>query len=152
LKDCEATPGFAIRFNKPIVNGAGPDIAFFEFQTAINPAGGDPFHVIPIGMNPSQHPVTIKVYDLDMRSPDALYIAPFHEYKMGRTIEKLIDLEEMECKGRLSSLTFKAVCAGIDLSDMGYAVGDSVQELFFQDASEDSNSVDPVMICGFPKK
>jgi hypothetical protein len=35
---------------------------------------------------------------------------------------------------------------------MGYAIGDSVQELFFQDANEDSNTVDPVMICGFPKE
>jgi hypothetical protein len=152
LEDCEAIPGFAMRFNEPVVNGAGPDIAFFEFQTAINPTGGDPFHVIPIGMHPSLRPVTKTVYDLDMRSPEALYIAPFHEYKMGRTIETLIDLEETECKARLCSLTFKAVCVGIDLSDMGYAIGDSVQELFFQDASEDSNSVDPVMICGFPEE
>jgi hypothetical protein len=152
LKDCEVIPGFAIHFNEPVVNGAGPDIAFFEFQAAINPAVGDPFHVIPIGTNPSLRSVTIKNYDLNMRSPEALYITPFHEYKMGRTIETLVDLEETDCKGRLTSFTFKAVCVGIDLSDMGYAIGDSVQELFFQDANEDSNTVDPVMICGFPKE
>lgn len=150
LKDCEEAPGFTVRFTEPVVNEAGPDIVFFEFQTAINPAVGDPFHVIPIGMNASLRPVTIMNYDLNMRSPEALNLAPFYEYKMGKPIERLIDLEKVECKGRLSNLTFKAICVGIDLSEMGYANGDSVQELFFQDANEDSNTVDPVMICGFP--
>lgn len=87
-----------------------------------------------------------------MRSPEAFNLAPFYEYKMGRPIETLTDLEQAECKGRLCSLTFKAICAGTDLSDMGYAIGDSVQKLFFQEANEDSNTVDPVMICGFPKE
>jgi hypothetical protein len=152
LKDCESAPGFAVHFTEPVVNGPGPDIVFFEIQTAINPAVGDSFHVIPIGVSPTLRPVTIKNYDLNMRSPEALNISQFYEYKMGKPIETLIDLERTECKGRLSGLTFKAVCTGIDLSNMGYSIGDAVQELFFQDANEDSNTVDPVMICGLPQE
>ncbi len=48
-------------------------------------------------------------------------------------------------------LGFRAVVVGIDLSDQGLAQGESLEELFFQDAAEDVHIVDSVFIGGLPK-
>ena len=46
---------------------------------------------------------------------------------------------------------FHVIAAGIDLSDLGYAQGEAVSELFIQHASPDLKvKVDPVFIAGLP--
>jgi hypothetical protein len=45
---------------------------------------------------------------------------------------------------------FHALAVGIDLSDLGYADGDRVEGLFFQDCNGTGLVVDPVLIAGLP--
>ncbi|MFT5127250.1 MAG: hypothetical protein ACI8W8_000851, partial [Rhodothermales bacterium] len=50
----------------------------------------------------------------------------------------------------LMRLEFQILATGIDLSDLGYAEGETVTELFIQDANDDGHHIDPVFIGGLP--
>jgi hypothetical protein len=47
-------------------------------------------------------------------------------------------------------IKFRGLAVGIDLSDLGYTAGETVEGLFFQDALDDKHYVDPVFIGGLP--
>ena len=47
-------------------------------------------------------------------------------------------------------MTSKLLAVGIDLSDLGYPEGATVDGIFIQDVLDDGNQVDPVFIAGLP--
>ncbi len=146
------TPGFAIRFRTPVVNGPGPDVVFFEVQTLSNPPAGDGFHVSPMRFIDNRRTLTVKSYDLAMFSREAKPLAPFSIYALSKPVNTLAELQAKEYLPPRYLSGFRLLATGIDLSEMGFRPNEKVQELFFQDSSDDGqNYVDPVFIAGLPK-
>lgn len=149
--DVLGTPGFAVRFQQPVVNSAGPDVVLFELQLIVHPESGDPFHVSPLRFGDNLRSHTIRSYDIDLSSPDAQMLAGFRLYKFDDSIRSLDRLLQATHNGGSEHLVrAKAIVASIDLSDLGYAPGTAVEGLFFQDALDDENLLDPVFIAGLP--
>lgn len=48
------------------------------------------------------------------------------------------------------SIKFLGLTVGINLSDLGYSAGETVEGLFIQDTLDDGHRVDPVFIAGLP--
>ena len=145
------TPGFAVRFNEPVVNGAGPDVVFFELQCKTNPIDGDAFHVSPLEFSESSRAHTVRSYDLTLASREALPLSTFSLYRFTNPVNVIAELNSWECESSPVSLSFQAIAVGIDLSDLGFAIGESADGLFFQDAADDEKCiVDPVFIGGLP--
>lgn len=154
LTDAEGqgTPGMAVRFRSPVVNGPGPDVVFFELQTALNPPDGDAFHVSPLEFRPGRRSLTVSAYDLTMTSPEALKLAGFYPYRFPTPVVGLADLESADCLRTARLARFQALAVGIDLSDLGFHDGERVEGLFFQDAEDNDSRVDPVFIAGLPER
>ncbi len=144
------TPGFAVRFRTPIVNGPGPDVVFFELQTFSNPLNGDAYHVSPLEFGPGRKSLTVGTYDLTMNSPEALRLARFSLYRYSQSISSLDELLTASSVRAAPGTRFHALAVGIDLSNLGFAEGEQVEGLFFQDANDDEHRVDPVFIGGLP--
>lgn len=145
------TPGFAVRFRQPVVNRPGPDLILMEVQTFSNPLDGDAFHVSPLKFAPGRKSHTIRRYDLTMNSPEALRLAPFSLYRYSQPIASLEQLHTATHVRANAGPRFHLLAVGIDLSDLGFAEGEQVEGLFFQDAEDDIHRVDPVFIAGFPE-
>ena len=92
------TPGLAVRFREPVVNGPGPDVVFFELQTALNPPDGDAFHVSPLRFGAGRRSLTVLAYDLTMTSPEALRLSPFDLYRSGGPVGSRAALEAADCE------------------------------------------------------
>ncbi len=144
------TPGMAVRFKSPVFNGPGADVVFFDLQTFGNPPDGDAFHVSPLQFKEGLKSHTIRLYDLTMESPAALDLAGFRIHMFEEPVKSLAMLESADCASRFAGMKFRGLVVGIDLSDLGYKDGESVEGLFFQDALDDKHNVDPVFIAGLP--
>lgn len=149
--DRPGTPGFAVRFRRPVVNRPGPDVILMEVQTFSNPLDGDAFHVSPLKFAPGRKSHTIRRYDLTMNSPEALRLASFSLYRYSQPIASLEELHTATHVRANAGPRFHLLAVGIDLSDLGFAEGEQVEGLFFQDAEDDAHRVDPVFIAGFPE-
>lgn len=144
------TPGFAVTFASPVVNGPGPDVLLMELQTISNPPQGDAFHVSPLSFAGGRKSHTVTNYDLALTSPEAHKLARFQLFRFDVPVHSLEELEREDALGTPSGLNFRALAVGIDLSDLGFAEGETVTGLFFQDAEDDLHVVDPVILCGLP--
>ncbi|MFI4875299.1 MAG: hypothetical protein ACIALR_08175, partial [Blastopirellula sp. JB062] len=146
------TPGMAIRFDRPVRNGPGDDVIFFEVQMFSNPLEGDGFHVSPLKFGPGLRSHTIQTYDLTLESPGAHQVHPFFHYNFDERPRSLHELQSFNCDSELvvPATKFHAIAVGIDLSDLGYPEGAYVEGLFFQDDLLDKHIVDPVYIAGLP--
>lgn len=152
LEGDEGTPGMAIRFDRPVVNGSGPDVLFFDLQAFGNPPDGDAFHVSPLKFRDGLKSYTVQKYDLTMESPEAKVLTNFHVHFFENKARSLADLDSLKISSRRQRIPFRGLAVGIDLSDLGYASGEIVEGLFFQDALDDGNFVDPVFIAGLPEE
>lgn len=148
--DESATPGMAVRFAQPVQNGPGADIVLFDLQTYSNPPEGDAFHVSPLAFDGDLRSHTIHAYDLTMESPHALELTKFYVYVFEETPGSLGTVLSAECAPMPQAVRFRALAVGIDLSDLGYPIGATVEGLFLQDALTDEHVIDPVFIGGFP--
>ncbi|HCS54420.1 FecR domain-containing protein [Rubinisphaera sp.] len=146
------TPGMAIRFQFPVMNMPGPDIVFFDLQTLGNPPDGDAFHVSPLKFKEGLKSHTIRIYDLTLESPAALELQRFQIHIFEEHVKSLEMLETASCASRFAGTKFRGLAVGIDLSDLGYENGESVDGLFIQDAKDDGHNVDPVFIGGLPSQ
>lgn len=151
LEGPTSTPGFAIQFERPVTNGPGADVVFFDLQTFANPADGDAFHVSPLRFRDGLKSHTIRRYDLTMESPEVQELTKFHVHFYAQTASSIKMLSDLESVSRQQAIRFRALAVGIDLSWLGYADGETVTGLFFQDASDDNHMVDPVFIGGLPE-
>jgi len=145
------TPGMAIRFNRPVTNGPGADVVLFELQMFSNPLSGDAFHVSPLEFRDGLHSHTVTSYDLTLESPEALQVATLYLQKFEQVPRSLSELKSFSSTSVVQAVKFHAIAVGIDLSDLGYPEGASVDGLFFQDALNDDDVVDPTFIAGFPE-
>lgn len=148
--DPALTPGFAIRFRQPVTNAPGPDVVLFEIQNAVKMPQGDAFHVGPLRWQDRLRCRTITQFDLMLTSSAALPVSERHLFLTQAPILALGDLEAAPTLSSPSKLRFSALAVAIDLSDLGYAAGDQVDGLFFQDAMDDTNHFDPMVIIGLP--
>ena len=144
------TSGMAVEFDFPVINGPGPEIVLFELQTLSNPPSGDAFHVSPLKFAPGLRSHTIKNYDLRLESPESLRVSQFHLYRFGRSVSSLDQLMHLQEEQQSVRIGFRVIAVGIDLSDLGYQLGEKVTGLFIQDSAEDDAIVDPVFIGGLP--
>ncbi len=145
------TPGLAIRFRSPVVNGPGPDIVLFDLHIIVHAVHGDQFHVSPLEFKAGLRSHTIRKFDINLSSAEALLIDPFKLYIFKDVVNSLDQLKTTENNGgMLHTVRAKALATGIDLSDLGYREGEKVSELFLQDAMVKGGHLDPVFIAGFP--
>jgi len=148
-----APPGLGIRFRSPVINHPGPDVVLFEIQSFGNPVEGDAFHVYPVSDRSDLKSFTVRQFDLTVNSPTVRKVAPLWSHRSQQIAGSLEELRTLETPIVIDvgHSHFQVIAVGIDLSDLGYADGESVEELFFQHASEsDGDKVDPVMIVGLP--
>lgn len=143
------TPGMTLRFHEPVKNSIGPDLVIFDEQTAIHPLEGDAFHLRPLKMRAGMRPVTVRRFDIGMLSPEAKPMMAFDLLKTDRVAVSLDELFEMPTTPSFVSLNYRVLGTCVDLSSMGVPLGESIQELFLQDALNDEFRIDPVMIAGF---
>ncbi|WDI43899.1 FecR domain-containing protein [Bremerella sp. P1] len=147
----QRTPGLAVRFHEPIVNGPGPDIVLFDLHVVVHPEDGDPFHVSPTHFEPGLKSHTIRQYDISLVDHGSHQLSSFRLYGFDRRIRSVDELCQSNHNGGVPhAVPAKVIAAGIDLSDLGYPEGAEVRELFIQDAMDDDNYIDPVFIGGFP--
>ena len=144
------TQGMAFRFDRPVVNSAGPDVVLFEIQSAVYPPPGDAFHISPLQFAPGLRSHTIRRFDITMASAEAQPVALFAVGSMAKTSSNLDELRRQKILTSRQTMQFRALAVGIDLSDLGYPAGASVEGLFLQDAGDDKHYVDPVWIGGLP--
>lgn len=144
------TPGMALRFVRPLTNDAGPDLVVFDFQPVIQPEYGDPFHVSPLRFEGALHSHTVVRFDMATFSPEAQVIAGFRLNGFERPVTALSQLRSIPFKGSNFTVTCKLLAVGVDLSDLGYAPGATVDGIFIQDVLDDGNQIDPVFIGGLP--
>lgn len=148
------TPGFAVRFRTPVVNSPGPDVVLFDVQLIIDREKGDPFHVSPLHFAPGLKSHTIMDYDIDLLSAEARTLAGVRTYQFGTAIHALGELKRgRHNAGHETSVRTKALAVGIDLSNLGYRLGEAAEGLFFQAMPTERHPravVDPVFIAGLP--
>ena len=148
------TPGFAVRFHVPVVNAAGPDVVLFDVHLIIHREKGDPFLVSPLHFAPGLRTDTIQDWDIDLLSSEARTLAGVRVAQFSTPIHALSDLlKGQHNSGRQTSVRTKALAVGIDLSDLGYKLGETVEGLFFQAMPTErypAAVIDPVFIAGLP--
>lgn len=144
------TPGLAVRFDRPVQNGPGDDVVLFEIQMFSNPLSGDAFHVSPLKFASGLKSHTVTRFDLTLESPEAFPLQTLHLQKFEQLPRSLDELQTFACTPVVQAVKFRAIAVGIDLSDLGYAEGAPVDGLFFQDAMNDEDVVDPTFIAGLP--
>jgi len=93
---------------------------------------------------------SIRKYDLTMVSPESQNLSGFHIHMFDKPVDSLEMLKTAPSTPRFAGLKFSGLAVGIDLSDLGYAPGEAVEGLLFQDAHDDNHVVDPVYIGGLP--
>jgi ferric-dicitrate binding protein FerR (iron transport regulator) len=148
------TPGMAVRFHRPVVNAPGPDVVLFEYQPVIQPENGDPFHASPLRFAPGLRTKTVLRWDLTIWSPEALPLSGFRLNSFTTAPGSLSAYESAPVKRGVDfNVPSKGLAVALDLSDLGYAPGDAVEGLFFQDfpdAGAPGHQVDFTFIGGLP--
>lgn len=149
------TPGMAIRFREPVVNDAGPDIVLFDLQVIVHTTTGDAFYVTPLPFTSKRKTHRIDQFDIDLASPEAKPLGKFWLHLFNKNQQAGIgSRSELETAsgngGNRHIVGAKALAVGIDLSDLGFAEGETVEGLFIQDAQDNADVIDPVFIAGFP--
>lgn len=149
------TPGMAVRFRRPVVNGPGPDVVLFEYQPVIQPEHGDPFHVGPLRFAPGLRAKTVLRWDLTIYSPEALTLSGFRLNSFTTPPTSLSAYEAAAVKKGVDfNVLSKGLALALDLSDLGYAAGAAVEGLYFQDCPEGgapNHQVDLTFIAGLPE-
>ncbi|QDU60141.1 FecR protein [Planctomycetes bacterium Pan216] len=147
----EGTPGMNLVFERPVINGPGPDIVLFDAQSIAHSLDGDVFHLYPETDAPGARAITVESYDIDGHSADAqvlsgcrlLHSSPDHA-EDGSPIPLFGPTPIVH---RIPSRVFGV---GIDLDDMDIPRGEAITGLFLQDAVDDHDRLDPVVIVGLP--
>jgi hypothetical protein len=143
--------GVQLSFAEPLVNGPGPELVVFDLHLIAHPPEGDPFVVTPADGMPHLHPFMVSRYDLDLTSENAKRITNFRLlWYSGPDVKEHGPLP-IPKMGIIDPIPAKALAVSIDLSDLGYKPGESANRLIIQDAGDDENRVDPVVIVALPK-
>ena len=151
LAGAEATPGLAIAFEHPVVNMAGGDVVLFELQTRANsPLAGDPIRIAPLEWRDGLHAIVVDAYDIQFDHPKAKDLRPFELLTAAEPPSSLDALQRGALHRGGASSGFKALAVAIDLTDLGYADGEEVSQIFLQNVAPGEPAVDPVCVAGLP--
>jgi len=143
-------PVLAVNFMPPVVNGPGPDVLVFDLQLLVYPKTGDALRVVS-GDPGRTGLLEINQFDVDLASPYALDLVPHKTFKTRSRITGIEDLITGDFQhGRQTHVNAKALVTGIDLSDVGYLPGESMERLVFLETG-DRYGIDPVLIVGLPE-
>lgn len=149
----EDEPVFEIEFVTPVVNGPGPDILLFDLHLLVQDERGNIVRVASGDPSREKRILTIDRFDIDLVSPYALDLFPHKTYRSFEAVESVQDLITNRFEhGKQTHIDAKALVAGIDLSDLGYAPGESLRNLVILDAPPGEDQVDPVLIVGLPEE
>ncbi|MEW4564480.1 hypothetical protein AB1K70_18210 [Bremerella sp. JC770] len=145
-----ARPGkdisMVVEFGEPIVNAPGPDLVIFDLQLLVYDPNGDKL-VLRSGDERSDRPeLTIEQFDIGLNSPYALDLYPHCTYRSQELTRSVDDLKEHDfMHGLQVNIDARALAVAIDLSDLGYDEGESMQQLEFLSGT---GGIDPVLIVG----
>jgi Hydrazine synthase alpha subunit middle domain len=152
LSGPDATPGFAVAFERAVQNLPGDDVVLFELQAGQNsPLAGDPIRVAPLEFREGLHAISISAYDIQFENPRAVEAGSFDLLAAPGPVTSLDALTGSPLSRSRVNMTFKALAVGIDLSDLGYAPNVEISGLFLQNTRPGEPAVDPVCIAGLPR-
>lgn len=147
----DGTPGMNLVFDQPIINGPGPDLIIFDAQSIAHSLEGDVFHLYPQTDHPAARPMTVRKYDIDGHSAEAQIMTGCRLTQLSPNFANdgapLPIVERSQLVHQVPSRLF---AIGIDLDDMQIPPGASITGLFLQDAQDDADRIDPVVIVGLP--
>tara|TARA_R110002095_G_scaffold181477_3_gene158781 strand:+ start:3924 stop:5573 length:1650 start_codon:yes stop_codon:yes gene_type:complete len=147
----DGTPGMNIVFDQPIINSPGPDIIIFDAQSIAHSLEGDAFHLYPQTDYSDAQPVTIRKYDIDGYSAYAQFMTGC---RLTHVSPEFADdgtpLPKFGRSQLINKVPSRLFAIGVDLDDMHIPPGASITGLFLQDAQDDKNCIDPVVIIGLP--
>ncbi|QDT66806.1 FecR domain-containing protein [Calycomorphotria hydatis] len=147
----DGTPGINIVFSEPVVNSPGPDIVLFDAQSVVQSLEGDPFHLYPVTDLPGATPITVSEYDINGHSAEVRLMTGCRLSYFGDSYaEDGTPLPNMKRSQLVNKIPSHMFAVGIDLDDMNIPQGESVSGVFLQDAMDDENFIDPVVIVGLP--
>lgn len=145
------TPGMNIIFDQPIINSPGPDIILFDAQSIAHSLEGDKFHLYPQTDHPDAQPITLGKYDIDGYSADAQFMTACRLTPLSSNFaDDGTPLPKFSRSQLVNKVPSRLFAIGIDLNDMNIPPGGSITGLFLQDAEDDKDHIDPVVIVGLP--
>jgi hypothetical protein len=153
IKDEDVSDGISIRFHQPVKNEPGPDMVFFDLHRYPDPIEGDGFFIGPVDLKPGLKFIKIIKYDIPSYSPFNYRLQKVLLYRSDTN--KILNLEQlatMKLTPYVPIVKYRLVATSIDFSQMGYAPGEEVRELFLYDTDDNPDQVDPVFIGGLPAR
>lgn len=143
--------GIGIVFDRPVVNGPGPDIVLFDLHLLVHGESGDPVRIVPQDDRPGLKSLKIMGFDLDLTCPQSLDLCDYQVLDTTEAVESMDALATASLKLRIPRcLRAKCLATGIDLSQLGYGPGESATRLLLQCDVGDPSAIDPVMVAGLP--
>ncbi len=145
------TPGMNLVFEQPVVNGPGPDLILFDAQSIAHSLEGDVFHLYPQTDHPAARPMTVRKYDIDGHSEQAQIMTGCRLTQLSPNFaDDGTPLPIVARSQLVHQVPSRLFAVGIDLDDMQIPPGGSITGLFLQDAQDDADRIDPVVIVGLP--
>lgn len=145
------TPGMNLVFEQPVVNGPGPDLIIFDAQSIAHSLEGDVFHLYPQTDHPAARPMTVRKYDIDGHSEQAQIMTGCRLTQLSPDFaDDGTPLPIVARSQLVHQVPSRLFAVGIDLDDMQIPPGGSITGLFLQDAQDDADRIDPVVIVGLP--
>ena len=147
------TPGMNLVFEQPVVNGPGPDLIIFDAQSIAHSLEGDVFHLYPQTDHPTARPMTVQKYDIDGHSEQAQIMTGCRLTQLSPDFaDDGTPLPIVARSQLVHQVPSRLFAVGIDLDDMQIPPGGSITGLFLQDAQDDADRIDPVVIVGLPPR
>ena len=147
----DGTPGMNLVFDQPVINSPGPDIIIFDAQSIAHSLEGDVFRLYPRTNHPTSQPMTIRRYDIDGHSKEAQMMTGCRLTQLSPDFANDGTPLPIVARSQLvHQVPSRLFAIGIDLDDMNIPPGESITGLFLQDAHDDADRVDPVVIVGLP--
>ncbi len=153
-EDLDSSPvGMEVEFEPPLMNGPGPDAVLFDLQLLVGAELGDALNISTDRSRAADRLINIRQFDLDLTSPAALDLVPYQVGVVAPALGSLDELLQVPVRARNPNfIRSKALATGIDLSELGYAEGETVARIMLHDSFHDGQGVDPVLIIGLPIK
>ncbi|MBT7846023.1 MAG: hypothetical protein HN742_29395 [Lentisphaerae bacterium] len=150
----ERFPGLGVRFSRPVINRAGPDIVLFEVHTHVSsPVAGDPFLLHALPPRAGGHPLRVERFDLTVAEDVSRAVLPGGLFRPVSPPTSLAELSRhgLRPAGTTAFMPFRIIAVAVDLTDAGVVAGGSVDGLVLQNVPERSNAaVDFVCVAGLP--
>ncbi|QDV51189.1 FecR family protein [Gimesia fumaroli] len=147
----DGTPGMNLVFDQPVINSPGPDLVIFDAQSIAHSLEGDVFRLYPRSDHSDARPMTIRKYDIDGHSEDAQIMTGCRLTQLSTNYANDGTPLPIVARSQLvHQVPSRLFAIGIDLDDMKIPPGGSITGLFLQDAQDDADRIDPVVIVGLP--